>query len=65
MGDIGTASGSRTVRSRPGCVDVSLSETPNPPIACYKLVGGLNCSHLPSVVNEKHQLYSDLDKGAE
>ena len=52
-------------------VEVSLSKTPNPQIAPDELVGTLHGSQSPLVcecvcewVNERHKLYSALDKGA-
>ena len=60
------AVGGLPVRSHPGRVEVSLSKTPNP-----QLVGTLHGSQSPLVcervcewVNERHKLYSALDKGA-
>ena len=49
------AVGGLPVRSRPGRVEVSLSETPNPPIAPDEAVGALHGSQSPLVcesVNE-------------
>ena len=58
------------VRSHPGRVEVSLSKTPNPPIAPDELVDTLHGSQSPLVcvsvcewVNERHKLYSAC-KGA-
>ena len=59
------------VRVRPGCVEVSLSKTPNPqmlltswlvPCMVAITIGVYECVY--EWVNEKHQLYSALDKGA-
>ena len=65
------AVGGLPIRSLPGCVEVSLSKTPNPQIASDELVGTLHGSQSPLVcecvyerVNERHKLYSALDKGA-
>ena len=65
------AVGGLPVRSHPGRVEVSLSETPNPSIAPDELVGTLHGSQSPLVcecvcerVNERNKLYSALDKGA-
>ena len=55
------------VWSRPGRVEVSLSKTPNPDELVGTFRGSqplLVCQCVCERVNEKHQLYSALDKGA-
>ena len=65
------AVGGLPIQSHPGRAEVSLSKTPNPPIAPDELVGTLHGSQSPLVcecvcewVNERPKLYSALDKGA-
>ena len=69
------AVGGLSVRSHPGRIVMSLSKTPNLLIAPDELVGTLHGSQLPLAcecvceyacewVNERHKLYSALDKGA-
>ena len=64
------AVGGLPVRSHPGCVEVSLSKTPSPQLlltswlmSCMAANRCL-CVSVCEWVNEKHQLYSALDKGA-
>ena len=63
------AVGGLPVRSHPGRVEVSLSETPNPRLLLTSwLVPGsqspLVCEWVCEWVNERHKLYNALDKGA-
>ena len=53
----------------PGCVEVSLSKTPNPQLLLSGLVPCMAANHCECEcecerVNERHKLYSALDKGA-
>ena len=55
------------VRSHPGRVEVSLSKTPNLTPDCSWRAGWYLACQSPLVcewVNERHKLYSALDKGA-
>ena len=59
------------VRSHPGRVEVSLSKTPNPQlllmswlVPCMAAQSPLVCDCVGEWVNERHRLYSALDKGA-
>ena len=64
------AVGGSPVRSRPGRVEVSLSKTPNPRslltswlVPCTA-ANRSRCVNVCEWVNERHKLYSALDKGA-
>ena len=61
------AVGGLPVRSHPGCVEVSLSETPNPQLLLATwLVPCMAANRRWCVnvcVNERHTLYSDLVNG--
>ena len=62
------AVGELPVRSHPGRVEVSLSKTPNPQLLLTSWLVpcmAANCCWCVNVcVNERHKLYSALDKGA-
>ena len=62
------AVGGLPVRSHPGCVEVSLSKTPNPQLLLTSWLVpcmAANCRWcVCELVNERHKLYSAFDKGA-
>ena len=62
------AVGGLPVRSHPGRVDVSLSKTPNPQLVLTSwlvlCMAANRCWCVNVCVNERHKLYSALDKGA-
>ena len=60
------AVGGLPVRSHPGCVEASLSKTPSPQLLLMSwLVPCMAANRrVCEWVNERHKLYSALDKGA-
>ena len=58
------AVGGFPVRSHPGCVEVSLCKTPNPQMFLTNWLVPCMAANRRWCVNERHKLYSALDKGA-
>ena len=58
------AVGGLPVRSHPGRVEVSLSKTPKPQLLLTSMLVPCMAANRREWVNERHKLYSALDKGA-